>query len=227
MREIRELEVQNNLHNIQLPGKIPGQKGAQPPPPADYAYDNPDEANAVPSIASAATTPKPRKFFKSRAGSTAAATQEPVAVEQPVQQPQMSVEETIPTPAPVKTAKAKKSEKKQKATIVQEQQQEIPTPVVHHTAPQPEPAQYIPSVSQDRIRETIPSKRYLARARKVQVNYNEDDVVAVPNTAVSPSLEHHAPIVLRISKVIVCVVLYCLTSQMSQQTFFPAFSHFL
>lgn len=185
-------------------GKIPGQGNTS------FAYENPDEANAVPTIAAAATTPKPRKFFKSRA----AANQETQPIAQQQQETyasQVAVAQEAPAPPPAKQ-KTKQSKKKH---------QEFVPPAVQ-PAPEPEPALYIPqpSVSQDRIRETIPSKRYLARSRKVQVNYNEDEsslpapvqtvqppppqavpaAMTVPISAVSPSMEH-PPIVLRISKV--------------------------
>lgn len=198
--------------------KLPDQKNSYPKQPAStsaYAYENPDEANAVPSIAAAATTPKPRKFFKSRTSASTAAVQEQMPTDQPqppVAQPQESYADSQAEEAP----KPKTKHSKKKAAAIQEfYVQSPPQPV-----PQPEPALYIPqpSVSQDRIRETIPSKRYLARTRKVQVNYNEDETsqqpapvaptttqpppptMTVPISAVSPSLEH-PPIVLRISKV--------------------------
>lgn len=169
------------------------------------------------AIAATATTPKPRKFFKSRASAGA---QEPQLVTQP--QPQdaggehedyqsavVAQEAAPPPPAP----KPKSKHSKKKTTAIQE----YFVPPAAQPAVEPEPAEYIPqpSVSQDRIRETIPSKRYLARTRKVQVNYNEDEnsqparpvappiaapALTVPISAVSPSMEH-PPIVLRISKV--------------------------
>lgn len=175
----------------------------------------------VSPVAPVATTPKPRKFFKSR--SVTNNSQDPVQTPQPQQQvqPQPSYQSQtvvvatppeIPVPAPRQPKQSKAKPSKKKAALVQQET------AYTQSVPQPEPAQYIPepSVSQDRIRETIPSKRYLARARK-QVNYNEDDnsmpaapppppppVVAqpmtVPISAISPSMEH-PPIVLRISKV--------------------------
>lgn len=181
-------------------------------------------------MATEATTPKPRKFFKSRTAQAAAAAAAQAA-QQAVQETPV-VEEAPPPPVAPKPVKPKQSKKK--AAVVQEypppvQETVHEPPVQPEVIQEPEPIPFIPqpSVSQDRIRETIPSKRYLARARKVQVNYNEDESsqppkvtptgaslpppasmmthpapspMTVPMSAVSPSMEH-PPIVLRISKV--------------------------
>lgn len=192
--------------------------------------DELSQATATASVATEAATPKPRKFFKSRTAQAAAAAAAQAA-QQAIQETPVVVEEAPPPPVAPKPVKPKQSKKK--VAVVQEYPPPVQETVQEPPAQQeaihePEPIPFIPqpSVSQDRIRETIPSKRYLARARKVQVNYNEDESsqpkvnptgaalpppasvvpqpapspMTVPMSALSPSLEH-PPIVLRISKV--------------------------
>lgn len=187
---------------------MPGQSNYSAPTTSNaYMYEQAEEANVPSQAAAAATTPKPRKFFKSRTAAAAASstTQDAPASQH---QPQQPVEEVAPV-TPVAPVKVKQS-KKQKAEFY------VQTPMPVESVPVIEPAVAAPPPPPS---ETIPSKRYLARARK-QVNYNEDEnslppapapppppppapqvpIQTVPISAVSPSLEH-PPIKLRISKV--------------------------
>lgn len=202
--------------NLHFPGKlpIPGQKSYAPASNTNYMYEQqPEEAHLPPVAAAVATTPKPRKFFKSRTASNSTTTTPEVAVVQQENHQRQQQVEPIAPPKPVKVKHSKK-----KTTAIQEYFTVPETPL----PPPPPPATIHPTHSEPAAApsETIPSKRYLARARKVQVNYNEDESslppppsssstnihiipitpTTIPISAVSPSMEH-PPIKLRISKV--------------------------